>query len=718
MRIKRNQTVMATMAAGMMALASACASQQTATKAAGEQQETENAFLTENTNKYEIPQFDKIQNSHYLPAIEAGIKAHNQEIFNIVRSRVRPDFENTILALDNAGQQLERVAIVLGGLTSSDNTDELQAIMEQAQPMLTAHGDEVSMNELLFQRVKDVYDHKADFNLTTAQERLLNKYYKNFVRSGALLNAAQKDTLKQINQDIAAAQLSFRTNLLKATNATEIVVDNKADLEGLDASTIENAAAEAKARGKEGKWVLTVHAPSRLAVLSYAKNRSLREKMYKAYTSLCSDGEFDNSENINTILRLRQKKARMLGFNNFADFQMDNVMAKTTEAAEKLLYQVWTPAVEKAKEEVRDMQALADEEKAGITIEPWDYYYYAEKVKAKRFNLSENDVRPYFVLDNVVNDGIFYIAKRLYGITFTEMPDAPKYNPEVTVYDVKDADGKHVAVFMTDYFPRSTKSQGAWMSEFKGEYNYNGANERPIIYNVCNFTKPTKDTPSLLTLDEVETAFHEFGHGLQGMLTTAEYRSQSGTNVDRNFVEFASQIDEHWAMEPEVLKNYARHYKTGEVIPDSLIAKLDASGKFNQGFATVEYCAASILDLEWHKLEMIDANVDVREFEKKVAERIGLPAEITYRYRSPYFKHIFGSSGYAAGYYTYLWAEVLDTDGFELFKEKGIFDPATAKSYKENILETGDSEDPMKLYVKFRGREPHVDALLRHRGLK
>lgn len=706
------------MAAGVMALASACASQQTATKAAGEQQETENAFLTENANKYEIPQFDKIQNSHYLPAIEAGIKAHNQEIFNIVRNRMRPDFENTILALDNAGQQLESVAIVLGGLTSSDNTDELQAIMEQAQPMLTAHGDEVSMNDQLFQRIKDVYDHKADFNLTTAQERLLNKYYKNFVRSGALLNAAQKDTLKQINQDIAAAQLSFRTNLLKATNATEIVVDNKADLEGLDASTIENAAAEAKARGKEGKWVLTVHAPSRLAVLSYAKNRSLREKMYKAYTSLCSDGEFDNSENINTILRLRQKKARMLGFNNFADFQMNNVMAKTTEAAEKLLYQVWTPAVEKAKEEVRDMQALADEEKAGITIEPWDYYYYAEKVKTKRFNLSENDVRPYFVLDNVVNDGIFYIAKRLYGITFTEMPDAPKYNPEVTVYDVKDADGKHVAVFMTDYFPRSTKSQGAWMSEFKGEYNYKGANERPIIYNVCNFTKPTKDTPSLLTLDEVETAFHEFGHGLQGMLTTAEYRSQSGTNVDRNFVEFASQIDEHWAMEPEVLKNYARHYKTGEVIPDSLIAKLDASGKFNQGFATVEYCAASILDLEWHKLEMTDANVDVREFEKKVAERIGLPAEITYRYRSPYFKHIFGSSGYAAGYYTYLWAEVLDTDGFELFKEKGIFDPATAKSYKENILETGDSEDPMKLYVKFRGREPHVDALLRHRGLK
>lgn len=709
---------MASIATGAAVLVTACASQQATTRN-DDVQETENVFLTVNPEKYEIPQFGKIKYDHYLPAIEAGIKEHNDEILNIVRNRARPDFENTILALDNSGQQLEKVTAVMGGLASSDNTDELQKIMEQAQPMLTAHGDEVGMNELLFRRIKDVYDNKEIYHLNTAQERLLNKYYKKFVRSGALLDSVSKDTLRQINQDIAAAQLSFRTNLLKATNATEIVVSDKAELDGLDAATIENAATEAKSRGKEGQWVLTVHAPSRLAVLTYANNRGLREKMYKAYTSLCSDGgEYDNSENINTILRLRQKKAQMLGFGNYADFQMDNVMAKTTEAAEKLLYQVWTPALEKAKEEVRDMQALADEEKAGITIEPWDYYYYAEKVKTKRFNLSESDVRPYFVLDNVVNDGIFYIAKRLYGITFTEMPDAPKYNPEVKVYDVKDADGKHVAVFMTDYFPRATKAQGAWMSEFKGEYNYNGANERPIIYNVCNFTKPTKDMPSLLTLDEVETAFHEFGHGLQGMLTTAEYRSQSGTNVDRNFVEFASQIDEHWAMEPEVLRNYARHYKTGEVIPDSLIQKLDASGKFNQGFATVEYCAASILDLEWHKLQMTDANVDIREFERQVAEKIGLPHEITYRYRSPYFKHIFGSNGYAAGYYTYLWAEVLDTDGFELFKERGIFDPETAKSYKENILETGDSEDPMKLYVRFRGREPQVDALLRHRGLK
>ena len=376
MMMMKKQIVMASIAAGTMALATACASQQTTAAETGEQ-ETENVFLTVNNNKYEIPQFENLRYEHYIPAIEAGIKAHNDEIYNIIRSRVRPDFENTILALDNAGQLLEKVSAVMSGLSSSDNTDELQKVMEEAQPLLTAHSDEVGMNDLLFQRIKDVYDNKAMFNLTTAQERLVDKYYKMFVRSGALLSPEQKDTLKQINQDIAAAQLAFRTNLLKANNATEIVVSDEAELDGLDASTIENAAAEAKARGKEGKWVLTVHAPSRLAVLTYANNRALREKMYKAYTELCSSGEFDNSENINTILRLRQKKARLLGFNNYADFQLDNVMAKTTEAAEKLLYQVWTPAVEKAREEVRDMQALADEENAGITIEPWDYYYYA-----------------------------------------------------------------------------------------------------------------------------------------------------------------------------------------------------------------------------------------------------------------------------------------------------------------------------------------------------
>ena len=691
--------------AGTLAFAISCGPKTT---------ETANPFLTEYPNEFDIPDFANIKYEHYIPAIKAGIEAHNQEIDSILNNPDEANFENTILALDNAGQLLNKVSTVLFALNSSDNTDEMQKITEEAQPLITAHSDEVALNKKLFERIKQVYDKKAELNLNTAQERLLDDYYKNLVRSGALLTDQQQDTLRQINQRLAALELSFGNNVLKDINATEVVVDSEEELAGLDAAIIENAAAEAKNRGKEGKWVFTVNSTNRLSILTNAENRGLRERIYLTYTSICSNGnEFDNSKNINELLRLRQKKAQMLGFDNFAAYMMDKVMAKTPEAAENLLYQVWKPAVNKVKQEVAEMKELA-----GFDIQPWDYYYYIEKLKAHKFNLSENDVRPYFKLENVVKNGLFYIANRLYGITFTELPDAPKYNPEVTVYEVKDKDGKHVAVFMTDYFPRATKSQGAWMSEFKGEYNYQGANERPIIFNVGNFTKPSEDTPSLLTVDEVLTAFHEFGHGLQGMLTTAEYRGQSGTNVDRDFVELASQIDEHWAMEPEVLKNYALHYQTGEVIPDSLIQKLEASSKCGQGFATVEYIAASLLDIEWHKTPMPAMHdIDIRKFEKQIAEKIGLPAEITYRYRSPYFRHIFESSHYAAGYYTYMWAEVLDADGFELFKEKGIFDPETAESYRKNILEPGDSEDPMKLYINFRGRKPNVDALLKNRGL-
>ena len=439
--------------------------------------------------------------------------------------------------------------------------------------------------------------------------------------------------------------------------------------------------------------------------------------MYKGYTSLASnDNEFNNDANINAILKLRTQKARLLGFNSFADYQLDNVMAKTVAAAEDLLMKIWKPAIAKVKEEVADMQAYANKHGEKITIEPWDYYYYAEKVKKEKYDFSEDDVRPYFHVDSV-RKGIFTLANKLYGITFTEMPEAPKYHPDVKVYDVKDAQGNHVAVFMTDYFPRDSKRQGAWMSEFKGESNVNGVSERPIIYNVGNFTKPTAETPSLLTIDEVETMFHEFGHGLHGMLTTATYSGQSGTNVDRDFVELPSQINEHWAFEPELLKEYAHHYVTGEVIPDALVQKLVETGKFNQGFATTELAGAALLDIAWHKMAL-DKDVDVMAFEKSVADNLKMPREVQFRYRSPYFKHIFGSDQYASGYYTYLWAEVLDADGYELFKERGIFDPATAKSYLENILQPGDSEDPMTLFIRFRGQAPTVDALLENRGLK
>lgn len=676
----------------------------------------QNPFLADYTTQYGIPPFDQIKYEHYLPAVEKGIAEQNAEIEAIIANPATPDFENTILALDNSGQLLNKVAYVFFALSESDNTPEMQELNPKISSLLTAHSDNIGMNADLFNRIHDVYNRRDSLGLNTAQLRLLDNYYKDFVRSGALLDEEKKAGLKVVNQQLSDAFIAFNENVLNGTNNWELVVENEAELSGLPEGTIATAAEEAKARGKEGKWVFTLHAPSRLAVLTYANNRDLREKMWKGYTSLATDSAYCNYDNINTILKLRTRKARLLGFENFADFAIDNVMAKTTKNAEDLLYKIWTPAIAKVKEEVADMQAYIKAEGNNFKVAPWDYYYYAEKVKAQKFNISEDQVRPYFKLENVV-EGLFFVANKLYGITFTELKDAPKYNPEVTVYEVKDAAGEHLAVFMTDYFPRATKRQGAWMSEFKGACNYDSINERPIIYNVGNFTRPSGDMPALLTLDEVETAFHEFGHGLHGMMTRAAYRGQAGTNVDRDLVELPSQIMEHWAFEPEVLAVYAKHYKTGEVIPADLIEKLNASAKFNQGFATTELAGAALLDIEWHKVSH-DQPVNVPEFEAAVAKKLNLPEELTFRYRSTYFKHIFGSDGYAAGYYTYLWAEVLDADGFDLFAEKGIFDKATADAFRTNILEMGGSDDPMKLYIQFRGQEPNPDALLRNRGLK
>ncbi|MBR5030660.1 MAG: M3 family metallopeptidase, partial [Muribaculaceae bacterium] len=422
-------------------------------------------------------------------------------------------------------------------------------------------------------------------------------------------------------------------------------------------------------------------------------------------------------KNINEILKLRTRKANLLGFDTYADYATDPVMAKTVENAEDLLMQIWRPAIKKVDEEVADMQKYADAHGANFSLEPWDYYYYANKVKAERYNFSEDEVRPYFELNSVVKNGIFYVANKLYGITFTEMKDAPKYNPEVTVYDVKDAQGKHLAVFMTDYFPRATKAQGAWMNAMNTSYNYNGVIERPIIYNVGSFNPPTKDTPSLLSIDQVETVFHEFGHALHGMLTQVPYRGLEGTNIDRDMVELPSQINEHWMLVPEVLKNYAKHYKTGEVIPQALVDKLIESSKFNQGFMTTELVGAALLDIEWHKINWCD-NIDVKAFERSVAKRLHMPKIIEYRYRSPYFKHIFNSEEYSCGYYTYLWAQVLEADGWERFQEEGPMNVNVANDYRRYILEAGDTEEPMELYKKFRGREPDAKALLRLRGLE
>lgn len=676
-----------------------------------------NPFLEPYNTPYNIPPFEKIQYGDYLPAIEQGIKEYKKEIDAIVSNPAKPDFNNTILAMEKSGLLLNRVMSVFSALDETESCPEMVAISEKAYPMYSQCNDEVMMNPGLFKRVKSVYDRRKSLNLTAPQMRAVEQLYKNFTRNGALLSDSDKDKLKAINTNLTDLYLKFNKNLLDDTNAFQLFVTDRAKLAGLPEANIAQAADAAKAAGKEGQWLFTLHAPSRLPLLQYADNRDLRRQMYEGYINLASSGKNDNRPVINRILQERAQKAKLLGFKDFASYSTDNVMAKTTEAAEDLLLEIWTPAINRVAEEVKEMQALADRNGDKIKIEPWDYYYYAEKVRKDKYDLDEGEVRSYFSLDNV-RKGIFSMAERLYGIKFTEMPDAPKYNPEVTVYDVTDLKGNHVAVFMTDYFPRASKRQGAWMSEFQGAFkDPDGKTQRPIVFNVGNFSKPTGDTPALLTLDEVETMFHEFGHGLHGMLTQASLRSQAGTNVDRDFVELPSQIHEHWALEPELLKTYARHYKTGEVIPDALVKKLQESSTHNQGFTTTELVGAALLDLQYGKLNP-EGDIDVSAFEADVAKTLAMPETVQFRYRSPYFRHVFGSDGYSSGYYTYLWAEVLDTDGFELFKEKGIFDPATAKRFKETVLESGGSVDPMDLYVKFRGHRPSVDALLRNRGLE
>ena len=677
----------------------------------------ENPFMASYTAKYEIPPFEKIKLSHYLPALEAGIAQQNKEIADIVNNPAAPNFENTVLALDNSGDILAKVGGVFFALSESDATPEMQELAEKLSPMFTAQSDAMYMNLDLFKRIKAVYDNADALGLDKVQKRLTEKYYKRFVRNGALLSPALQDTLKAINTRLATVQLNFGNNVMHEIANNIIWVDNAADLKGLSQATIDDAAALAATKGQPGKWAFTASAATRLAVLGSADSRELRRKMYETYTMTASRGnDWDNSKNINEILQLRQRKAKLLGFDTFADYAVDPVMAKTVNAAEDLLLQIWWPAIKKVDEEVADMQKYADAHGANFKLAPWDYYYYAAKVKAERYSFSDDDVRPYFELNSVVKNGLFYIANKLYGLTFTEMKDAPKYNPEVTVYDVKDAQGKHVAVFMTDYFPRATKAQGAWMNEMLTEYNYNGKSVRPIIYNVGSFTPPTKNTPSLLTLDEVETAFHEFGHALHGMLTTAPFRGIAGTNVDRDIVEMPSQLNEHWAYVPEVLKNYARHYKTGEVIPQELVDKILASGKFNQGFMTTELVGAALLDIEWHKLDWC-SNIDVKGFENYVSKKLHKPALVEYRYRSPYFKHIFDSDQYATGYYTYLWAQVLEADAWDRFANDPL-NVNTANDYRKYILEAGDTDDAMTLYKLFRGKEPNADALLRFRGLK
>ena len=679
-------------------------------------QENSNPFLKAYTTKYGIPPYDQIKVSDFIPAIKAGIEEQDQNLFSITRNRALPDFDNTILPLENLSPILERVASVFYHYESALSTPEFEAMAEEAIPLLNEAANKVNLDEQLFQRIKAVYDSRDKLKLTPVQKRVVEKYYRQFAEQGAALSPEKKEQLIKVNDELSKLFIRFNKNLLSATNQFAVVVYEASDLAGLPESSVAQAAEEAKKRGLDGLWVFTLHAPSRLPVLQYADNRGLREAIYKGYTSLASTGEFSNLPVISEIVRLRNEKAKIMGFDNFAQMMTSRVMAKTPENATNLLLQVFEPAVKRSHEEVADMQAIVDAEGGNFKIAPWDYYYYAGKVKKQKFDLDENQVREYFSLENVMK-GLFDTTERLYGIKMVPMNDAPKYMDEVQVFDVVDSKtGEHVAVWMCDYFPRETKRQGAWMEQLQSAGLFeDGKYRRPIVYNVGNFSRPAGDMPALLTIDEVETTFHEFGHALQSILSRAPYKSIAGTNVDRDYVEMCSQINEHWAFEPEVLKSYARHYKTGEAIPDSLINKLSESGKFNQGFTTTELAGAALLDLKYGAQPEVK---DVVAFEKKVADEIGMPEEITFRYRSPYFKHIFGDDVYASGYYTYLWSQVLEADAWELFKQKGIFDKKTADSFKKNILESGDTEDALVLFKRFRGHEPDTKALLRLRGFE
>ena len=588
-------------------------------------------------------------------------------------------------------------------------------IANEVSPMLTEHSDNMYLNDKLFERVKTLYEGRASLGLTTEQDRLLEKYYKNFVRSGAALSAEDKEKLRAINKELGLAELAFGQNVLAETNAYSKIVDKEADLAGLPESVRQAAAEEAKAAGHEGKWLFSTQKASFIPVLQYSENRELRKELLMAYANRGdNDNANDNKAVINKIMKLRIQRAQLLGFETPAAFILDNTMAKTPQAVYDFLKTVWEPAVKQAKVEAAELQKLMDAEGKGEKLEAWDWWFYAEKLRKAKYDLDEEELRPYFKLDNV-RKGAFDLAGKLWGLKFKKLEGMPTYHADVEMFEVTDADGSLIGVLYTDYFPRPGKRAGAWMNNITEQFVKDGKNHRPIIVNVGNFTKPTADKPSLLNMDEVETLFHEFGHALHGLLSQTNYISVSATNVSRDFVELPSQIMENWCFEPEVMKTYALHYETGEVIPNDLIEKIQKTGTFNQGFVMTELLSASLLDMDYHMLKDT-ANFDVREFEKKSLERIGMIPEIIVRYRSTYFNHVFGG-GYAAGYYSYTWAEVLDADAYQAFVETGdIYNKEVATAFRKNILEKGGSDDPMKLYRTFRGGDPNPEALLRKRG--
>ena len=672
-----------------------------------------NPFFSEYKTPFQVPPFNEIKLEHFMPAIDEGIIEQTAEIKAITDNKEEPTFANTILPFDQSGNLLDKAGVFFN-LNSANTNDKMQALAREITPKLSTHSDNIMLNKDLFKRVKVVYEKRNEMNLDAEQLRVVEKYYRDFERSGANLPDDKQAELRKINDELSMLSLKFGENTLAETNKNfKLVIDNEADLKGLPADVITAAAELAKKDSMEGKWIFTLQTPSMIPFLQFAENRELREKLYRGYTNRGNNNNaFDNKQNIEKIVKLRDQRAKLLGYANHAVFIADVNMAKTPENIHDFLMKLWTPAIERAKTERADMQAMINKEGGKFPLKMWDWWYYAEKVRKAKYDIDEAQLKPYFSLNNVV-EGMIYTASKLYNIKFIKRTDLPVYNEEAITYEVQEADGKHIGVFYMDFYPRAGKRNGAWCTRFRDQSYKNGQRITPIVSIVCNFTRPSGDLPALLSFDEVTTLFHESGHALHGLFTDGPYSRTAG-NVPRDFVELPSQIMENWAKEPEVLRVYAKHYKTGEVIPESLITKLEKSAQFNQGFETVEYLAASLLDMDWHTKAFTS---DVEAFEKASMDKIGLIDEIVPRYRSTYFSHIF-SGGYSAGYYVYIWAAVLDADAFDYFKQSGnIFNPEIAAKFRTLLTKCG-SDEGMVVYKNFRGQEPSIEPLLKRRGLK
>lgn len=676
----------------------------------------ENPFLSEYTTPYGVPPFEEIKLEHYKPAFLQGMEEEMAEVEAICNNKEEPTFENTIVALDQSGKLSNKVSAVFSGQNSANTNDEMQALSREMSPLFSKHSDDIRLNPVLFARVKAVYDKKEQLNLNKEQAKLLEETYKGFVRGGANLPADKQEKLRELNSEISMLQLTFGQNMLQETNDFQLIIEKEEDLSGLPESLIANAAAVAKAADMEGKWIFTLQNPSVMPFLQYADNRELREKIFKGYTMRGNNNnEADNKKVVAELVAKRLEKAKLMGYDTYAAFVLEERMSKDAKSVYDLLDELWTPALAKAKEELNDIKAEIRKEGKSFEPEGWDWRYYFEKAKKAKFDLDENEVRPYLKLENV-RDGAFWVANKLYGITFKQLDNMPLPHPEAQAFECKDKDGTLLGVLYMDFFPRASKRGGAWCGGYRSQTYEAGKRVVPVVTIVCNFSQPAAGQPALLSADEAETLFHEFGHGLHSLFRDVHYYGISG--VPRDFVELPSQIMEHWVFEPEVLKQYAKHYETGEVMPTALIEKLDKSGKYGQGFVTTEYLAASLLDMDYHVLTEIPANFDVMEFENKVLSDRGILKQIPSRYRTTYFNHTMGG-GYTAGYYSYIWAEVLDADAYQAFVETGdIFNQEVAVKFRNYVLTPGGIDDAMDMYVNFRGKRPNTEPLLKNRGLK